>query len=99
MYKRQGLACLAETPLAPCAGLGIVRSVDVENRVFYVLTPEPVDVLKEVNVLVMGSLQLPMVMLYVPSLCSHPYFSSEAVGGEVIKGRNYLLRRAGQQPG
>ncbi|CAM9445586.1 unnamed protein product [Laminaria digitata] len=95
----EGLACLAETPLAPCVGLGIVRSVDVEKRVFYVLTPEPVEVLTAVNVLVVGSLQLPMVMLYDPGLCSHPYFSSETVGGEVIKSRNYLLRRAGQQPG
>ena len=94
-----GPACLAQTPLSPCVGLGIVRSVDTEKRVFYVLTPEPVEVLKGVNVLVVGSMQLPMVMLYDPNLCSHPYFSSETVGGEVIKSRNYLLRRAGQQPG
>ncbi|CAM9457960.1 unnamed protein product [Pylaiella littoralis] len=89
----EGLICLAETPLAPCVGLGIVRSVDVDKRVLYVLTPEPSEVLKDVNVLVMGSLQLPMVMLYDPSLCAHPYFSSEAVGGGVIKSRNNLLRR------
>ncbi|CAM9934425.1 unnamed protein product [Sphacelaria rigidula] len=88
-----GLVCLPETPLSPCVGLGIVRSVDVERRVLYILTPEPLEVLKEVNVLVKGSLQLPMEMLYDPSWCSHPYFSAEAVGGEVIKTRNNLLRR------
>ncbi|CAN0265017.1 unnamed protein product, partial [Hapterophycus canaliculatus] len=87
------LVCLAETPLAPCVGLGIVRSVDVERRVLFVLTPEPSEVLKGVNVLVMGSLQLPMVMLHDPNWCSHPYFSSEVVGGGVIKNRNNLLRR------
>lgn len=88
-----GLVCLEETPLRPCVGLGLVRSVDVEQRVLYILTPEPLEVLKEVNVLVKGSLQLPMDMLYDPNWCSHPYFSAEAVGGEVIKSRNYLLRR------
>ncbi|CAB1116186.1 unnamed protein product [Ectocarpus sp. CCAP 1310/34] len=92
----EGLVCLAETPLAPCVGLGIVRSVDVEKRVLYVLTPEPPEVLRDVNVLVMGPLQLPMVMLYDPNWCSHPYFSSEVVGGGVIKKRNNLLRRGGQ---
>ncbi|CBN74160.1 conserved unknown protein [Ectocarpus siliculosus] len=92
----EGLVCLAETPLAPCVGLGIVRSVDVEKRVLYVLTPEPPEVLRDVNVLVMGPLQLPMVMLYDPNWCSHPYFSSEVVGGGVIKNRNNLLRRGGQ---
>ncbi|CAM9565538.1 unnamed protein product, partial [Ectocarpus fasciculatus] len=92
----EGLVCLAETPLAPCVGLGIVRSVDVEKRVLYVLTPEPPEVLRDVNVLVMGPLQLPMVMLYDPNWCSHPYFSSEVVGGGVIKNRNNLLRRGAQ---
>lgn len=89
---RAGLTCLAETPLAPCVGLGIVRSVDVQKRVLYVLTPEPLEVLRQVSVLVKGSLQLPMMMLYDPRWCSHPYFSSEAVGGEVIKPRK-LSRR------
>lgn len=92
----EGLVCLAETPLAPCVGLGIVRSVDVEKRVLYVLTPEPADVLKDVNVLVVGSLHLPMVMVYDPNWCSHPYFSSEVVGGGVIKNRSNLLRKGGQ---
>lgn len=95
----EGLVCLAETPLAPCVGLGVVRSVDVEKRVFYVLTPEPSGVLKDANVLVMGSLQLPMEMLYEPNLCAHPYFSSEVVGGGVIKSRNNLLRRGARQNG
>lgn len=90
----EGLVCLSETPLRPCVGLGVVRSVDVEQRVLYVLTPEPLEVLKGVNVLVRGSLQLPPDMLYDPNWCSHPYFSAEAVGGEVIKNRNYLLRRS-----
>lgn len=90
--NRAGLTCLAETPLAPCVGLGIVRSVDVQKRVLYVLTPEPIEVLRQVSVLVKGSLQLPMMMLYDPRWCSHPYFSSEAVGGEVIKPRKMLRR-------
>lgn len=89
---RAGLTCLAETPLAPCVGLGIVRSVDVQKQVLYVLTPEPLEVLRQVSVLVKGSLQLPMMMLYDPRWCSHPYYSSEAVGGEVIKPRKMSRR-------
>lgn len=89
------LACLAETPLAPCVGLGLVRSVDVERRVLYVLTPEPVEVLKRVNVLVKGAVQLPNEMVFDPSFCSQPYFSSEVVAGEVLKNRSYMFQRGG----
>jgi hypothetical protein len=49
-----------ETPLCPCLGLGIVRSIDTTTRMLYVLTPVPADVLKQANLLLKGSLRLPV---------------------------------------
>ncbi|CAM9271585.1 unnamed protein product [Choristocarpus tenellus] len=85
--------CLAEAPLAPCVGLGLVRSIDPVRQLLYLLSPEPLSSLRRVNVLVKGSLHLPAEMLYDSGSCSHPYFSSEVVGGKPIKGQGYLLRR------
>ncbi|EDO26402.1 predicted protein, partial [Nematostella vectensis] len=40
-----------------CLGLGIVRNVDPVNKLFYILTPVPLDVLKRVNILLKGNLE------------------------------------------
>lgn len=39
--------------------LGIVRNIDVENKCFYILTPEPVERLNSVNALIKGNVELP----------------------------------------
>lgn len=79
----EGLRCLADTPLAPCLGLGLVRSVDVARQELYVLTPEPLDLLRRVKVLVKGMIQLPADVLFNPDFCCCPYFSAESVRGDV----------------
>ncbi|CAM9527031.1 unnamed protein product [Discosporangium mesarthrocarpum] len=96
-----GLGCpgpvvLSETPLAPCVGLGLVRAVDPWRRLLYVVTPEPLEALRRVTVLVKGSLQLPPEMMYESGRCVHPYFSAEVVGGKSMKGQGHLLRRGKQ---
>lgn len=43
-----------------CIGFGIIRGINVETKEFYVLTPEPVDKLECVNLLVKGILNIPL---------------------------------------
>ena len=52
-----------DTPIVPCLGLGIVRSIDVEKGLLYLLTPLPLERLKGVNMLVRGNIQLPRELL------------------------------------
>lgn len=57
---------LREMPLMPCLGYGVVRRVDLVNGYIYLITPEPIDRLNQVNCLVMGGIQLPEKMLLDP---------------------------------
>lgn len=93
------LACVAEAPLAPCLGLALVRSVDVPRRELYVLTPEPIERLKGVDMLVRGAVQLPNEVLYDPHMCCCPYFSAEGVGGEVQLVRKFQVGVAQRKRG
>ena len=43
--------------------LGIVRNIDPVNKLFYILTPVPLDKLKRVNLLQKGSLEIPACLL------------------------------------
>lgn len=43
---------------------GIIRGINMETREFYVLTPEPLEVLNQVNVMVKGMLNLPLEFFY-----------------------------------
>jgi polynucleotide 5'-hydroxyl-kinase GRC3/NOL9 len=51
------------TPIAPCRGLGIVRSIDSHKRLLYVITPIPLASLRDVNLLMRGNIQLPSELL------------------------------------
>jgi len=50
---------LQEIPLMPCLGYGVVRCIDNEQRCVYLITPEPIERLSQVNCLVMGGIHLP----------------------------------------
>jgi len=43
-----------ETPILPCHGLGIVRSVDVIQKLIYLITPIRLTTLKRINLLIRG---------------------------------------------
>ena len=89
------LKSLKENPLTPCLGLGIIRGVDAINKCLYILTPIAFDRLKECNILIRGSLELPTIALHVGNGSATPYLSSEAVAGEganAQKSRNNLQR-------
>lgn len=86
----------------PCLGLGIIRSVDYQKRLFYFLTPVPLNDLATVDTIIGGGgIQLGRECYFrgVHSE-SFPYITcngiSAGIGGDVMKSRNNLTRKANQ---
>jgi len=83
-------------PFFPCVGLGIIRSIDVEKREFHIITPIPYELLKNVNVLVKGNIDLPTDLISRRGITEGPYLSSVVAGGQgsaTRKVRNNILRK------
>jgi polynucleotide 5'-hydroxyl-kinase GRC3/NOL9 len=91
-----------------CFGLGLIRSIDVINRKFLILTPLPFDTLKEVSGVVKGDLELPIwAMLDNRSGAGGgiagvpwrkvPYVSfdaNEGIGNSALRIRRNVMRKA-----
>eukprot|EP01132_Coremiostelium_polycephalum_P001125 gene1125-1430_t len=45
--------------ISECLGLGIIRSIDIENGVFYIVTPIDFEQLQKANVILKGSIDIP----------------------------------------
>jgi len=85
-------------PIFNCVGLGVIRSIDYTNKVFFVLTPVDPGLLRNVTSFVGGNVGLPLDCVYrgVHS-DSFPYLScgvgygvaSTSLGAEVMKSRNH----------
>jgi len=88
---------LRESPITDCIGLGIVRNIDPVKRLLYVLTPQTLDTLRQVNTLLKGNLEIPAAMLLSGKRQNAPYvsteFSYELRGAGARKVRYNLLRR------
>jgi polynucleotide 5'-hydroxyl-kinase GRC3/NOL9 len=94
------------THLLPCVGLGIVRSIDLVGRRFYILTPVPIQELKRVNVLVRASstIALPLeayfrgveseAFVYQSLGCDNQ--KVQILGGEPMQSRNSIARNSQQ---
>ncbi|KND01333.1 polynucleotide 5'-hydroxyl-kinase [Spizellomyces punctatus DAOM BR117] len=95
----------SQIPLIPashnCVGLGLVRSIDIETGVFYIVTgPIPPKQLAEVNMLVRGAaMEIPVNLVtagYENSRAHLPYtthLASEGIGSLAWRTRHNLLRR------
>ncbi|XP_034358656.2 polynucleotide 5'-hydroxyl-kinase NOL9 isoform X1 [Arvicanthis niloticus] len=57
-YTR-GPILLAQNPICDCLGFGICRGIDMDRRVYHILTPLPPEELKTVNCLLVGSISIP----------------------------------------
>ncbi|CAA7039055.1 unnamed protein product [Microthlaspi erraticum] len=64
--------------LPSCVGLGIVRGIDTERGILYVITPVAENVVEKVDLLLQGSIQLPTCLLEVKDYRS-PYLSSNVL--------------------
>ena len=69
---KRNLRVLPTMPLSRCIGLGVVRSIDTVQRVFYIATPVPVEELSAVDVIVRGAIQLPGIALFQVWVCLWP---------------------------
>jgi hypothetical protein len=81
---------------------GIVRGINLETKEFHILTPEPIEVLNQVNILVKGMLNLPMEFFYEQdSETPCPYMSysnnsKDLLSNEPVQ-RKYLIHQNYQQ--
>ncbi|XP_006885979.1 PREDICTED: polynucleotide 5'-hydroxyl-kinase NOL9 [Elephantulus edwardii] len=55
----KGPVLLAQTPLCDCVGFGICRGIDMEKRLYHILTPVPPEELRDVNCLLVGAVSIP----------------------------------------
>ncbi len=58
-----GLRIPITTPTCACIGLGIIRSIDVERRLFYLLTPVAPALLERCDVMLKGPMELTATFL------------------------------------
>ncbi|XP_031499374.1 polynucleotide 5'-hydroxyl-kinase NOL9 isoform X3 [Nymphaea colorata] len=66
------------TSLPLCVGLGIVRGIDTEKGVYYVLTPVPASLLLKVDLFLQGHVEIPTNLLQVRG-CLSPYMSTNFI--------------------
>ncbi|KAM8927131.1 polynucleotide 5'-hydroxyl-kinase NOL9 [Pelodytes ibericus] len=57
--ENDGPVLLTQTPVCDCLGFGIVRGVDMERKVYHLLTPVPPETLRIVNCLLVGNISIP----------------------------------------
>lgn len=80
-----------------CAGLALVRSVDLDSGLLFLSTPVPPERLAGVTVLVRSSIELPLAILQPTTLTPISPFLAEdalrAAGSEQMRSRNNIIRR------
>ncbi|XP_032057582.1 polynucleotide 5'-hydroxyl-kinase NOL9 [Aythya fuligula] len=71
--QNDGPVLLTQTPVCDCLGFGIVRGVEMEKKLYHVLTPVPPEDLRQVNCLLLGNIAIPNCVLV----------SQEGIEGEI----------------
>ncbi|XP_074970011.1 polynucleotide 5'-hydroxyl-kinase NOL9 [Phalacrocorax aristotelis] len=61
--QTDGPVLLTQTPVCDCLGFGIVRGVEMERKLYHVLTPVPPENLRLVNCLLLGNIAIPNCVL------------------------------------
>ncbi|CAL5050719.1 unnamed protein product [Urochloa decumbens] len=61
-----------------CVGLGIIRGIDVQNGLLYIITPVPLERLQSVDLLQQGLIEIPTTLLQVRGYVS-PYMSTNVL--------------------
>ncbi|NWY48956.1 NOL9 kinase, partial [Sylvia atricapilla] len=61
--QSDGPVLLTQTPICDCLGFGIVRGVDMEKKLYHILTPVPPESLRLVNCLLLGNVAIPNCVL------------------------------------
>ncbi|GAB9463334.1 Polynucleotide 5'-hydroxyl-kinase nol9 [Globisporangium polare] len=88
---------------APCLGVGLIRAVDVVQRLFFIVSPLPLGVVSRVNLLVRGNFPLASLVVDVVDPVQAPYvvtdvLASEGTGAAAMQSRNNLKRKRDDKP-
>ncbi len=93
---------LRRPPACACVGYAVVRCVDAARGLLYLDSPEPPARLSRANVLLRGSLEMPLAMLLPTDLtAASPYLTTEGLkgaGAAAQRSRNNLNRHTTQGP-
>ncbi|EMP25920.1 Polynucleotide 5'-hydroxyl-kinase NOL9 [Chelonia mydas] len=57
--QTDGPVLLTQTPVCDCLGFGIIRGIDMERKLYHILTPVPPENLRLVNCLLLGNITVP----------------------------------------
>ncbi|KAL7458955.1 hypothetical protein ACHAWC_011741 [Mediolabrus comicus] len=89
----------SRVPVLRCVGIGIIRSIDRDRKLFFVLTPVHPSKLFDVNVFVGGNISVPLELVFrgtnadsFPFLSEHS-LATPSLGGDVMKSRNHSGRK------
>lgn len=89
----------SRVPVLRCVGIGIIRSIDRDRKLFFVLTPVHPAILFGVNVFVGGNIGVPLELVFrgtnadsFPFLSEHS-LATPSLGGDVMKSRNHSGRK------
>ncbi|XP_072174177.1 polynucleotide 5'-hydroxyl-kinase NOL9-like [Diadema setosum] len=94
----KGLRTFRSTPVSECLGVGILRHINFERRIFYILPAVPDGDLPRINTLVIGALSVPDCIFnevssskqQAPYMC--PNYDNEITGSRPLKAKSYLKR-------
>ncbi|XP_074831887.1 polynucleotide 5'-hydroxyl-kinase NOL9 isoform X2 [Carettochelys insculpta] len=96
--QTDGPILLTQTPVCDCLGFGIIRGVDMERKLYHILTPVPPENLRLVNCLLLGNIAIPdCVFTNQGTEGEIPYVTSEynydILGAGKLKMKKHLKRR------
>nr|XP_009677090.1 PREDICTED: polynucleotide 5'-hydroxyl-kinase NOL9 isoform X1 [Struthio camelus australis] len=97
--QTDGPVLLTQTPVCDCLGFGIVRGVDMEKKLYHILTPVPPENLRLVNCLLLGNIAVPNCILVSQQGIEGeiPYVTSEynysILGSGKLKKKKHFKRR------
>ncbi|XP_065505891.1 polynucleotide 5'-hydroxyl-kinase NOL9 [Caloenas nicobarica] len=97
--QSDGPVLLTQTPVCDCLGFGIVRGVEMERKLYHVLTPVPPEKLRLVNCLLLGNIAIPNCVLVgqqgvegeIPYVTSDYNYS--ILGSGKLKKKKHFKRR------
>ncbi|CAH1266211.1 NOL9 [Branchiostoma lanceolatum] len=101
-----GPVVLQDTPICQAFGIGVVRGIDMERRLFYILTSVEEDRLLRINVLLCGALSVPTPLMLqqnvegpVPYVTSDFSPDGDIFGATPLRIRKNLQRERRQTGG
>lgn len=90
---------LTEIPVCECVGYGIVRGISVEEKVFYIITPLRFSVLRRVNTVLKGSVDIPPELLLLQKIDGRIPYAMRVPQAKAVVGDRVLRKRTFRERG